>query len=55
MAEKSLADGRGYGLGERNPTTLPGGPSHETEHENERNTRRWRPIVAWACKPGGKY
>lgn len=43
-------------LGIRNPNTLPGSSrSAESEEDNERNTKRWRPIIAWATKPGGKY
>jgi hypothetical protein len=46
---------RAYGLGERNPDTLPDGSrSKEDHHENEAKTRRWNAVRAWASKPGGK-
>lgn len=40
---------RGYGLGQRNPASV--GP----EHEERTRAAKWNEVVAWACKPGGKY
>lgn len=37
--------GRAYGLGERNPETLPDGTNgRESESDNARNTRRWTTL-----------
>ncbi len=53
---RSEEERRGYGLGERNPATLPNGShGHESHDENRRATLRWRQVVGWAKKPGGKY
>lgn len=43
--------GRGYGLGERNPSTMVG----ESDEENRRNTQRWKLVRRWAEEKGGRY
>ena len=51
-----MSQDRGYGIGERNPETLPGrGYKCETEWENEKSTERWKKIRQWASKLGAKY
>lgn len=40
---------REYALGERNPKTL------GTQHEERERTQKWRSVLAWALRPGGKY
>lgn len=50
---------RGYGLGDRDPSTLPGRKSgSESEWDNERGTRNWKALRKWvasANSAGVKY
>lgn len=54
--QKAAKPTRTYGLGERNPETLPNGlPAFESHHENIRNTKRWNRIRAEVMTGGSKY
>jgi hypothetical protein len=56
---KTLKELRGYGLGERNPETLPGShPKAESEDANQIATQRMRRRARWAWSidsVGAKY
>lgn len=55
-AERSATALRTYGLGERNPETLPdGSKGKETPQENKRNTQRWNKIRGAIMHKGTKY
>jgi hypothetical protein len=54
--QKAAKATRTYGLGERNPETLPNGHQHwETHSDNERATARWAKIRASVMTGGPKY
>lgn len=59
MTDKMKKRGRPYGLGERNPKTLPDGTREtETFEENAAGTRRWKRLGKLAAGPawtGAKY
>lgn len=55
-ARKPAKAVRTYGLGERNPETLPNGlQSHESHADNVRGTQRWARIRASVMTGGPKY
>jgi hypothetical protein len=59
VEDKAKRRGRAYGLGQRNPETLPGAhPGSESESDNRVASARWRKLrrmVQAGRFVGGKY